>query len=153
MERLELSGLREAVQGFHAAGGPILGICLGMQLMAASGLEGGAFLGLGLVGGQAVPVVRAPPTRLPHVGWNSIEIISPHPVLRGIPSGMDFYFAHSFEVSGFGDSEAVATTEYDGVILAAVHHGSALGVQFHPEKSQKSGSILLENFIDWDGSC
>lgn len=126
---------------------PFLGICLGMQLMAKTGLEGGEIEGLGLIDGV---VKRLRPdsvnTRIPHIGWNEVDFVKKSPILEGIDSGKDFYFVHSyhFEVD---EKNVIARTPYCGGFNSIVFNKLAFGVQFHPEKSQKFGLKLLKNFI------
>lgn len=127
---------------------PILGICLGMQLLASSGSEGGATPGLGLIPGE---VTRLQPTpqdpRIPHVGWNEVRTQREHPLFKGIAPGKDFYFVHSYHFACTNSAHSLATTPYCGGFNSAVSNGSVMGVQFHPEKSQKTGFALLRNFL------
>ena len=135
---------------------PFLGICLGMQLMAARGAEGGPCEGLGLVEGEVVRLVPEPPgTRIPHVGWNEVVHDGELALLAGIASGTDFYFVHSYHLrpgaaadSRAATSRAAATTPYCGGFTSVVARGDRVfGVQFHPEKSQRAGFRLLKNFL------
>lgn len=138
----------------HAAGGrPLLGICLGMQLLADRGVEGGAAEGLGLVPGEVIPFDIDPHLRLPHVGWNVFHPQQQHPLLRGIRADVDFYFVHSYFFSTKRESNIIGTTEYGITYPSFVANGNVVGVQFHPEKSQRSGLRLLDNFCLWDGLC
>ncbi|MDB5098490.1 MAG: hisH [Cyanobacteria bacterium RYN_339] len=126
---------------------PFLGICLGMQLLATRGLEGGETSGLGWVEGE---VVRLSPSdaalRVPHVGWNEVRHDGLAP-FEDLPSGKDFYFVHSYHFACLHAADVAATTSYGGDVVAAVRHRNILGVQFHPEKSQKVGFQLLRNFL------
>lgn len=153
MRRLGERGLVGALQGFAASGRPLLGLCLGMQLLAAEGEEGGATAGLGLVPGvvrrldeQLVPAV-------PHVGWNSVTLIGTHPLFAEVKSGTDFYFVHSYVVVPEREADVLGTTEYGTVFPAIIGSANVVGFQFHPEKSQANGLRLLENFCTWNGRC
>ncbi len=127
---------------------PFLGICLGMQLMAEKGHEGGETEGLGLVPGQVVRLVAdRPDTRIPHVGWNEVEHSGESGLFAGIPSKSDFYFVHSFHFQ-CDDEYILARTNYCGGFVSAVHRGGCFGVQFHTEKSLKNGMQLLDNFLE-----
>jgi len=126
---------------------PVLGICLGMQLLAASGEEGGGEVGLGLIPGSVRRLVPAAHERIPHVGWNAVEPRFAAPLFAGIPSGTDFYFVHSYEFVPDDATDIAATAPYCGSIVAAVARGHISGVQFHPEKSSRAGFQLLRNFL------
>lgn len=130
-------------------GVPFLGICLGMQLMATHGSEGGETAGLDLVRARVVRLEPdAPSTRIPHVGWNEVVPQQATAILDGIPSGKDFYFVHSYHVVPDDPRSIVAQTPYCGGFASVITGGAKLfGVQFHPEKSQKNGFKLLRNFI------
>lgn len=130
-----------------------MGICLGMQLLGEKGLEGSEVPGLGLVAGLSSKLPEDGVRRVPHMGWNSIEILHPHPVLEGIPSESDFYFVHSYAIEGFEESQALTMTNHGVDFLSGVYHANLVGFQFHPEKSQRNGSRIIENFVSWDGSC
>jgi glutamine amidotransferase len=130
------------------AGVPLLGICLGMQLLAASSDEDGHHDGLGFVRG----VVRRLDAfgcglRIPHVGWNEVRFDERAALFAGIPQESDFYFVHSFALDA-SDPSVCATTSYGGLISAAVQDGRVFGTQFHPEKSSRAGRRLLRNFLD-----
>jgi glutamine amidotransferase len=127
---------------------PLLGICLGMQLLANKGWEGEETDGLGLIPGE---VRRLEPygtdTRIPHVGWNEVHPTQESPFFRDISSGKDFYFVHSYHFCPENDAHTLAYTPYAGRFVSVVQSGSVFGVQFHPEKSQKTGFQLLKNFL------
>jgi glutamine amidotransferase len=125
---------------------PLLGICLGMQLLADHGTEGGEHKGLGFIPG-AVQVLNGTGERVPHVGWNEVNHASPHPLFDGIDSGKDFYFVHSFHVVPNDDAVVLARTPYCGGFVSTVNSGRVYGTQFHPEKSQRPGLQLLRNFL------
>lgn len=125
---------------------PFLGICVGMQLMADAGEEFGTHPGLGWIGGT---VVRLEPAnreaRVPHMGWNDVVPIVPHPLI--VPG--EAYFLHSFGFQGVSPTMLAATTDHGGTVTAAIARDNMIGVQFHPEKSQAYGLALLNRFLDW----
>lgn len=127
---------------------PVLGICLGMQLLSSTGEESGLTQGLGLVEGR---VVRLEPSnageRIPHVGWNEVYPEAGSILFRDIAAGTDFYFVHSFHFRPARDTDAAAVTPYCGEFISAVSRENIHGVQFHPEKSSKAGITLISNFI------
>jgi glutamine amidotransferase len=142
------TALPEVVLG---RGTPFLGICLGMQLMASKGTEGGDTPGLGLIEGEVRRLVpdRAE-TRIPHVGWNEVTPLRANPLFQGIAAGKDFYFVHSFHLACQRPEDVLARTPYCGGFVSAVSRANVFGVQFHPEKSQKPGFQLLRNLIAFD---
>lgn len=149
MQNLRARGLDEALakQVLHE-GAPFLGVCLGMQLMAAVGEEVAPTPGLEWVDARVVRfVATAADPRVPHVGWNEVSPVCESPLFDGIPAGADFYFVHSFHVACGSDTDVLATTPYCGGFTSAVQRGHAYGVQFHPEKSQRWGLQLLANFL------
>ncbi len=129
---------------------PFLGICLGMQLLATTGWEGGETAGLGWIDGE---VQRLQPTdddsRIPHIGWNEVSFDSNggSALFRGIAPGRDFYFVHSFHLCVRNPQDIVGQTLYAGGFVSAVQRGHIFGVQFHPEKSQRVGFQVLRNFL------
>lgn len=139
------AAIRDLVLGHRV---PLLGICLGMQLLAEKGLEGGPTEGLGLVPGT-VEKLRPPAAdiRIPHIGWNEIWMERPSALLDGITDRSDFYFVHSYQFAAADPSDVIATTPYCGGFASVVASDSVFGVQFHPEKSQKLGHQLLRNFL------
>lgn len=131
---------------------PILGICLGMQLLASQGDEGGNSRGLNLIPGKVTRLdTLGCLERVPHAGWNDIEVLSPHPLFSRIDSGTDFYFVHSYAFST-QEEYVLATCRYGVTFAAAVGKEHVLGTQFHPEKSSKAGHRLIKNFLE-SGSC
>lgn len=128
---------------------PVLGICLGMQLLSATGEESGLTQGLGLIEGC---VVRLQPTdaneRIPHVGWNEVYPAEESPLFLGIAAGTDFYFVHSYHFKPADEAAAAAVTPYCGEFVSAVSQENIHGMQFHPEKSSKAGMTLIRNFIE-----
>jgi len=131
-------------------GRPILGICVGTQLFAERGLEFGVHEGLGWLPGDVRKLELDDPTlKIPHMGWNDLQIVKPHPVLAGM-DGAHVYFVHSFHIAVPADAGTVlATANYGGPITAAVGRDNIVGTQFHPEKSQEAGLALLVRFLGW----
>jgi imidazole glycerol-phosphate synthase subunit HisH len=152
MRTLRESGLVEALgEQVAGSGTPLLGICLGLQLLGLRGNEGGPTAGLGRIEGEVVKLEPdARERRLPHVGWNQVELSEPgrdHPLFRDIPDGTDFYFLHSYHLRCRNPGEVLAHTPYCGRWVSAAARGNIQGVQFHPEKSQAMGLKLLRNFL------
>jgi len=144
---LERSGLTEALRERVAAGRPLLGICVGMQLLFEESEEGGR--GLGLLPG---PVRRLRAERVPHMGWNALALPRRSALLDGL-DGADVYFAHSYAAEPAEPELAAATVEHGGRIVAAVERGPLAGVQFHPERSGPAGARVLENVLAWSRSA
>lgn len=147
-------GMVEALtEAVIARGQPFLGICVGLQLMATRGLEHGETAGLGWIAGDVVKIAPSDPTlKIPHMGWNSLDVARAHPILDGIPTGpggLDAYFVHSYHLQAAHPDELIATSEYGGKITAVVGRDNLAGTQFHPEKSQRLGLALLANFLKW----
>ncbi|MCI9646679.1 MAG: imidazole glycerol phosphate synthase subunit HisH [Lachnospiraceae bacterium] len=129
-------------------GTPILGICLGMQLLAAKGYEGQECLGLGYIPGEVVLLdAKEEGERIPHVGWNEIEGITDTELLAGIPAGTNFYFVHSYHFRVKNQEDIICYTPYCGGFVSAIGRGHIVGTQFHPEKSQKAGFRVIKNFL------
>ncbi len=127
---------------------PILGICLGMQLLAYKGFEGGEVSGLGLIPGNVIKMKPdALETRIPHMGWNETYPCEPSPIFKEIAPGTDFYFVHSYHFIPDNPAHIVARTPYCGGFISAVMNQNIFGVQFHPEKSQKPGFQVIRNFL------
>lgn len=143
VEALEEAVLRRAV--------PFLGICVGMQLMATRGREHGVETpGLGWIGGEVVHLRPDDPAlKVPHMGWNALEIVREHPVLAGLPARADMYFVHSYHIDAANPADVVAAVEHGQPVTAAVARDNLFGVQFHPEKSQANGLRLIANFLEW----
>lgn len=139
-----IDGMVEALEEQTGDGGkPFLGICVGMQLMAEAGDEHGRHAGLGWIEGT---VRKLEPSndaiKVPHMGWNDVMPSEPHPLIEA----GEAYFLHSFAFEG---SDVLATTEHGGSVVAAIGRDNRLGVQFHPEKSQRYGLAFLSRFLDW----
>jgi glutamine amidotransferase len=148
MEHLENRGWVDFINWMIEEKLPLLGICLGMQLLAEKGYEGGQVPGLGVIGGE---VVRMDPQsdeeRIPHVGWDDVCVTQSTSLFSDIPNESDFYFIHSYHFVPVCEDRIIATTPYCGGVVSAVQKNNVFGVQFHPEKSSKSGRKLLENFL------
>ncbi|WP_374440100.1 imidazole glycerol phosphate synthase subunit HisH [Stella sp.] len=142
-----IEALEEAV---HHGGRPFLGICVGMQLMADRGIEYGVHPGLGWIAGEVRVIEPSDPSlKIPHMGWNELGPVAPHPVLRRLDRGEHVYFVHSYAIRPDRPSDLLATTDYGGPIAAIVGHDNLIGTQFHPEKSQAAGLRLLADFLAW----
>ena len=129
---------------------PFLGICVGMQLMAAVGREFGDHSGLGWIEGDVVRLAPSDPSlKIPQMGWNELSLTREHPLLSGIAPGAHAYFLHSYAMRPDRPSDVLATTEFGGAVTAAIVRDNYAGVQFHPEKSQAVGLRLLGNFLTW----
>ena len=143
MDALRERGLDRAVHALVAAGKPFLGICVGMQVLFESSDEFGGAVGLGIFAGHVRRFAGAP--RVPHMGWNDLTIEREHPFVAGLHGGEFAYFLHSYRVA---DSDAtVASTDYGGRFAAIVARDNVMATQFHPEKSQRTGAVLLDNFL------
>lgn len=151
MSNLRAAGFVEALRTYVASGRPLLGICLGMQLLASESLEFGRHAGLGFVPGRVVPLETSVSFPVPHVGWNGVEAKRRHPVLGRAKRAVDYYFVHSFYFSVEDDADVVGTTEYGRSFASVVARENVIGCQFHPEKSQAGGLAILEGFAEWDG--
>ena len=149
VEKLRRSGLDAVVQEQAASGKPLLGICLGMQLLFEKSYEFGEHEGLGLLKGSIVPMQGTVPQELkiPQMGWNALEIRREHPLLQNVREGDCVYFVHSFFASGCAES-VIAVCDYGAEITAAVALGNVMGCQFHPEKSGKVGLSILKAFCE-----
>lgn len=130
---------------------PFLGICVGMQLMAKWGHEHGHHAGFGWIEGDVVPIKAAPGMKIPHMGWNKLELTQDHPVTTGLGRGdlTHAYFVHSYEMDTPDPDLLLGTVDYGGAITAIVGHETKVGTQFHPEKSQATGLTLIGNFLSW----
>lgn len=145
MQNLEASGLAQAIKETVARGDvKLIGICLGMQLLATTGYEPTECAGLGLIPGEVIPIEVGMP--VPHMGWNDVRIVNPR-YFEDV-SYPDFYFVHSYHFKPENPAHIAATTEYGADLVAAVQNGSVFGCQFHPEKSQQAGLRLLQNFFN-----
>lgn len=146
-------GLDVAILEFAESGKPLLGICLGMQLLTTRGYENGVSDGLNLIDAETRILSTNLNDILPHMGWNSVNFIREHPVFKGIKSGVDFYFAHTYSVQGIDKNNIQALTTYTVEFPSVIASKNIIGVQFHPEKSLKNGIKMIDNFCQWDGQC
>ena len=153
MQMLSERKLYDLIVNFVEQGKPVLGICLGMQLLSDFGSEGGKSSGFGFIPGQALPLKKLEGLNLPHVGWNEVVHIKNHPILEGIKSNIDFYFVNGYFFNLDDDGVVIALTEYGQRFPSIIAKNNIVGVQFHPEKSQKNGLRMLDNFCLWDGVC
>ncbi len=146
-KKLRSSGLFDEIKREAESGKPILGICLGMQLLFEKSLEFGVHEGLGLIGGEVRPIAEVIPKgyKIPHIGWNGLEFI-PHPLFKYLNEGDSVYFVHSFY--GADCPDVIATTDYGAKLTAAVARKNVMGCQFHPEKSGKVGLSILKAFCE-----
>lgn len=147
-------GMRDALEeAVHGRGRPFLGICVGMQLLATRGLEFEVTDGLGWIEGEVRAIEPEDPMlKIPHMGWNTLDVRREHPLLAGIPTGPDglhAYFVHSYHLLPRDRAVIVAETDYGGPLTAIVANGNVAGTQFHPEKSQTLGLKLIANFLKW----
>lgn len=147
-------GMRNALEdAVRIKGRPFLGICVGMQLMATRGLEHGVTQGLDWIAGEVEHIAPSDPSlKIPHMGWNTLDVVTPHVLLDGIATGrngLHAYFVHSYHFVAQDDAHIVARTDYGGPLTAMVAKDNMAGTQFHPEKSQTLGLKLIANFLNW----
>jgi imidazole glycerol-phosphate synthase subunit HisH len=149
MRNLQALGLDRLIRDRAAEAVPLLGICLGMQLLFELSLELGETRGLGLLRGEVTPLDTGG-LRVPHIGWNEVrhDHADADTLFRRVPDRADFYFVHSYHVVCADERDVLATTPYCGGFTSVVQHGSVLGTQFHPEKSQVHGLALLRSFVE-----
>ena len=148
-QKLRETGMGDLVREQAAAGKPVMGICLGMQLLFEKSYEFGEYEGLGLLKGVVRPIRDVAPAdyKVPHIGWNALHIQKHHPLLKYVLEGDCVYFVHSFYAADC-DDEVVATTDYGADLTAAVARGNVCGCQFHPEKSGTVGLSILKAFCE-----
>ena len=142
-EKLRAPGLDQVVVA-QAEKKPVLGICLGMQLLFDRGEEVRPCDGLGLIGGKIARIETC--YKLPHIGWNSLKFQNNSPIFKGLDDGAYVYFVHSFCGYAQREEDVIARTDYGHSVVAAVGHGNVYGCQFHPEKSGETGLVILKNF-------
>jgi len=147
-----LPGMREVLEEqVRRRGKPFFGICVGMQLLAETSSEHGRHPGLGWIAADVAPVANGDGAlKVPHMGWNELQLQRPHPVFAGIAAGDHAYFVHSYSVRCHRLEEVLATVAYGGPVTAAVARENVVGTQFHPEKSQAVGLRVLANFLRWE---
>ncbi len=148
MSGLRAQGLEEAVKEAAKRGIPVLGICVGMQALFEAGEEMGEHAGLGLLPGRVVRFADSPNLKVPHTGWNQVEMKKETLLFKGIHNGAYVYFNHSYYCQASNSSDILATTDYGINYTCAVGGENIFGVQFHPEKSQAIGLRILKNFLE-----
>jgi imidazole glycerol-phosphate synthase subunit HisH len=149
-----VDGMVEALdEAVHQKARPFFGICVGMQLLAERGREYEVTEGLGWIAGEVDRITPADPNlKIPHMGWNTLNVTRPHKLVEGLalgPDGRHAYFVHSYEFKVAQRANLVAEADYGGPITAIVARDNLVGTQFHPEKSQKLGLALIANFLTW----
>jgi glutamine amidotransferase len=150
MSVLRRTGLDKAISSFVASGRRTLGICIGCQVIFERSEERDTEC-LGILPGTVRRLPRAPGLKIPHMGWNQVRFLVPHPVFAGVPQDSSFYFVHSYYPAPAVRAHVAAECEYGIVFPAAVAAGSFIAFQFHLEKSGTAGLALLSNFVRWDG--
>jgi len=149
-----VAGMVEALEAVVRGGGrPFFGICVGMQLLAERGREYEVTAGLGWIAGEVDRITPSDPNlKIPHMGWNTLNVAQPHKLIDGLPlgpQGLHAYFVHSYALNPSQHSDLVAEADYGGAVTAIVGRDNIVGTQFHPEKSQKLGLALIANFLRW----
>ena len=153
MASLAANGLDVALKEVLAAGKPVFGICLGLQISLQRSEENEQTT-LGLLDGEVVRFrLRAPELKVPHMGWNEVRVRRAHHMLHGIEAGDEFYFVHAYYPRPLDEENVYAVTEYEVEFASAVAHDNYFATQFHPEKSGRVGLRMLSQFATWDGSC
>jgi glutamine amidotransferase len=147
MAGLESRGLVSVIKEATALGKPLLGICLGMQLLFETSEEKGEYQGLGLLSGRVVPFTQ-PGIKVPQIGWNQVVISKPIYLVDEIHDGDYFYFNHGYYCVPDDEMDVLTITDYGVQFASSVERGNVFGVQFHPEKSQKTGLQILKNFVE-----
>ncbi len=148
MEKLSAYGLIEVIKEFVASGKPFFGICLGLQLLFDESEEGGEHVkGLSILSGKIKLIPEGEGLKIPHMGWNSLDIKEGTRLFKGIKNGSYVYFVHSYYLEAERESDVAATTDYGVHIHAAVESGNIFACQFHPEKSGDVGLAILKNFV------
>ncbi len=148
MNGLRARGLDAAIKETAKRSVPLLGICVGMQALFESGEEMGTHAGLGLLAGRVTRFADSLSVKIPHTGWNQLEVQEEAPLFRGVRSGAYVYFNHSYYCQAQNPSEVLAVTAYGVRFACAVRRENLFGVQFHPEKSQAVGLRILRNFLE-----
>ncbi len=147
MQQLHERDLVGVLQSVAKSGKPLMGICLGLQLLFDKSFENGSYSGLGIIPGEVVPFENLPAgCKIPHMGWNQLEMRKPCPLLTGITQNAYFYFVHSYYVVPEDPNVVVAETEYDRPFVSMISRDNIFATQFHPEKSQQDGLEMLRNF-------
>lgn len=152
MNALREHGFDEAIRDRVSQGVPLLGICLGLQLLYQESDEIGVHEGLGLLPGRVVRFPKGADLKVPHIGWNTLQFQRDHPLLMGIPDNSHVYYVHSFYVDADVADDVLATTHYGRNFVAIAQREHVMGIQCHPEKSQAVGLRLLKNFMELEVS-
>ena len=150
----EIPGMIDALeQTVRKKGKPFFGICVGMQLMAERGREYRITPGLGWISGEVDRITPSDPDlKIPHMGWNTLNMLTDHPLAEGFPlwpGGLHAYFVHSYQLNTTRSADLIAQADYGGPVTAIVGRDNMVGTQFHPEKSQRLGLALIANFLKW----
>ncbi|MGF7185562.1 glutamine amidotransferase [Desulfitispora alkaliphila] len=151
MDNLREARMIDAIENIIAKEKPFLGICLGLQLLFTTGEENGLYQGLGIINGTVKKLPAG--KKIPHMGWNQVEIVNNNPLLAGIPNQSNFYFVHSYHVHPKEASKIVTTTDYGIKFPSIVNYKNIYGIQFHPEKSSTLGLQILKNFGELVNEC
>ena len=152
MATLDRTGLSQAIRHAFERGAPILGICVGAQIVLSSSEEGET-PGFGFIAGRTRRLRPADRTlKIPHMGWNEVQVERPHPLLKGINAGDEFYFVHSYFPDPDDPSRVFASSEHGSRFCCALGRDNLFATQFHPEKSGRLGLAMLRRFAEWDGS-
>ena len=154
METLENSGIGNAIFRVVERKRPVLGICIGCQIVLQSSEENGGVKCLGLIDGKAVRFREEPGIKIPQMGWNQVDFLKDHPLFEGIPDGSDFYFVHSYYPDSIAAENALARTTFGSQsFVSAICRENLVATQFHLEKSGDVGLRVLKNFSAWSGVC
>ncbi len=149
MDTLTGLGLDAALADYAATGRPMLGICLGAQIILDFSEEGNVDC-LGLIPGRVERLEVPAGVKVPHMGWNEVAFEQPHPLWEGLESGLQFFFVHSFAPAPTAPSAAIGVTDYHGQFVSALAQENVAATQFHPERSGRVGLQVLENFLSWE---
>ena len=150
-ELSSIMGLYEAIEAHVKTGKPFMGICVGMQMMATCGHEHGYHEGFNWIKGDVkIMEPNDKNLKIPHMGWNNVNILNSHPVFNNINENDHVYFVHSYHFEVENNNNLLANVDYGGKITAAVAHENIIGTQFHPEKSQSVGLQIIKNFLQWN---
>ena len=149
METLTRTGIGDAIKAVVKAGNPVLGICIGCQIILEESEEDGGVKTLGLIPGKAVRFKDEPGLKIPHMGWNQVNFTREHPIMKGIKSGSDFYYVHSYHPVVPAEYAFAETTYGSQTFQGMVGKDNLIATQFHQEKSGDVGLAMLKNFCDW----
>lgn len=150
-ELSSIMGLYEAIEAHVKTGKPFMGICVGMQMMATCGHEHGYHEGFNWIHGDVkIMEPNDKNLKIPHMGWNNLNILNSHPVFNNINENDHVYFVHSYHFEVENNNNLLASVDYGGKVTAAVAHENIIGTQFHPEKSQSVGLQVIKNFLQWN---